>query len=56
MKKRPDRGLPESRRTVETMRKKRHRLAVECAKLDPEIEVQMAEEGLADDVSGWPEY
>jgi Arc/MetJ-type ribon-helix-helix transcriptional regulator len=32
------------------------RLAVECAKLDPVREKRLAEEGLAGEVSGWPEY
>jgi Arc/MetJ-type ribon-helix-helix transcriptional regulator len=34
----------------------RDRLARECAKLDPAEEKGLAEEGLADDVSKWPEY
>jgi len=32
------------------------RLARECAKLDPNFEKAMAEEGLAEDVAEWPEY
>jgi metal-responsive CopG/Arc/MetJ family transcriptional regulator len=32
------------------------RLARECAKLDPEFEQSLAEEGLSEDVSEWPEY
>ncbi len=32
------------------------RLARECAKLDPELEQQMAEEGLSAEVESWPEY
>lgn len=32
------------------------RLARECAKLDPELEQQMAEEGLSAEVETWPEY
>jgi metal-responsive CopG/Arc/MetJ family transcriptional regulator len=31
-------------------------LARECAKLDPELEQAMAEEGLSRDVAEWPEY
>ena len=31
-------------------------LAQECAKLDPEYEKAMAEEGLTEDLSEWPEY
>jgi Arc/MetJ-type ribon-helix-helix transcriptional regulator len=34
----------------------RARLAVECAKLDPAREKELAEEGLDREVSGWPEY
>jgi Arc/MetJ-type ribon-helix-helix transcriptional regulator len=33
-----------------------HRLAAECAKLDPAEEVALAEEGLAEEASEWPEY
>jgi len=32
------------------------RLALECAKLDPAAEKELAEEGLSDEVGGWPEY
>jgi len=32
------------------------RLARECAKLDPNSEKAMADEGLARDVAQWPEY
>ena len=34
----------------------RSRLARECAKLDPEDEKALAEEGLNRDLSEWPEY
>lgn len=34
----------------------RSRLARECAKLDPEFEKAMAEEGLSEDLSAWPKY
>jgi len=34
----------------------RSRLARECAKLDPNFEKAMAEEGLTGDLSEWPEY
>jgi len=37
-------------------RLERSRLAEECAKLDPSLEQAMAEEGLSEDVEGWPEY
>jgi metal-responsive CopG/Arc/MetJ family transcriptional regulator len=32
------------------------RLARECAKLDAAFEKALAEEGLAEDASAWPEY
>jgi len=32
------------------------RLACECAKLDPAFERALAEEGLSEDLSRWPEY
>ena len=32
------------------------RLARECAKLDPEFEKALAEEGLSAEASQWPEY
>lgn len=35
---------------------KRTRLAKECAKLDPAFEKAMADEGLNEDLSQWPEY
>ena len=35
---------------------RRIRLAQESAKLDPAFEREMAEEGFAEDASGWPEY
>ena len=34
----------------------RSRLATECAKLDPEFEKAIAEEGLGQEVEAWPEY
>jgi Arc/MetJ-type ribon-helix-helix transcriptional regulator len=37
-------------------RMKRSRLSIECKKLDPKFEKAMADEGLAEDVSQWPEY
>ncbi len=37
-------------------RMKRSRLATECAKLQPAFEKAMAEEGMTEDVSQWPEY
>jgi metal-responsive CopG/Arc/MetJ family transcriptional regulator len=35
---------------------KHNRLAKECAELDPAFEKAMAEEGLTEDLSEWPEY
>jgi Arc/MetJ-type ribon-helix-helix transcriptional regulator len=32
------------------------RLAAECSKLDPQFEKALAEEGIAEDISEWPEY
>lgn len=32
------------------------RLARECAKLDPEFEQQLAEEGMSGELESWPEY
>jgi len=37
-------------------RLKNTRLAEECAKLDPAAEQEMAEEGLSDEITRWPEY
>lgn len=34
----------------------RTRLARECAKLDPQFEQQLADEGLEEDFAEWPEY
>lgn len=37
-------------------RMQNRRLASECSKLDPEFEKALAEEGLKEDLSEWPEY
>lgn len=37
-------------------RLERSRLARECGKLDPEFEKALAEEGLSEESSAWPEY
>jgi len=37
-------------------RVRRRRLARECAKLDPEAEKALAEEGLGAELDEWPEY
>ncbi|HQF53223.1 MAG TPA: ribbon-helix-helix domain-containing protein [Thermoleophilia bacterium] len=34
----------------------RSRLAEECAKLDPELEQALAEEGMGTELTEWPEY
>ena len=34
----------------------RRRLATECAKLDPEYEQRVAEQGASYDLESWPEY
>ncbi len=33
-----------------------NRLARECAKLDPDFEKSLAEEGISSEVESWPEY
>ncbi len=38
------------------MRIERSRLALECAKLDPKFEQEMAEESFAAEMDEWPEY
>ncbi len=35
---------------------KRTRLAAECAKLDPQLEQAVAEQGMAWELETWPEY
>jgi metal-responsive CopG/Arc/MetJ family transcriptional regulator len=37
-------------------RLERTRLARECAKLDPEFEKALAEEGISGEINEWPEY
>ena len=55
-------AFPNRSKAIETAieeklaRLERSRLARECAKLDPEFEKSMAEEGLSEELSGWPEY
>jgi len=38
------------------MRFERVRLATECAKLNTRVEQAMAEEGMTEELSRWPEY
>jgi len=35
---------------------RRNRLAVECAKLDPNSEQALAEEGMGTELATWPQY
>ncbi|HEV3023840.1 MAG TPA: ribbon-helix-helix protein, CopG family [Pirellulales bacterium] len=57
-----ERQLPSRSRILqEALRDKldrldRSRLARECEKLDPNLEQALAEEGLAEDVTLWPDY
>jgi metal-responsive CopG/Arc/MetJ family transcriptional regulator len=37
-------------------RRDRSRLARECAKLNPEAEQALADEGFSEDLAEWPEY
>ena len=37
-------------------RLERSRLAEECAKLDPDFEKAMADEGLSEELAAWPKY
>ena len=38
------------------LRLEKRRLAQECAKLDPEFEQSLAEEGFSAEMEEWPEY
>ncbi len=57
-----DREFPNRSRAIQDAldekldRLEKGRLARECAKLDPTYEKALADEGLAADVSEWPEY
>jgi metal-responsive CopG/Arc/MetJ family transcriptional regulator len=42
--------------TEKLNRMDKSRLAQECAKLDPDFEKSLAEEGLTSDLEKWPEY
>lgn len=37
-------------------RLERNRLAEECVRLDPAFEKAMADEGLSEELEGWPKY
>jgi metal-responsive CopG/Arc/MetJ family transcriptional regulator len=57
-----ERRYPNRSQAIETAvaeklaRTKHTRLARECAKLEPREEKALAEEGLASDLTAWPEY
>ncbi len=42
--------------TEKLMRIEKSRLAQECAKLDPEFEQSLAEEGFPSELEEWPKY
>ena len=42
--------------TEKLMRIEKSRLARECAKLDPDFEQSLAEEGFSSELEEWPEY
>jgi len=42
--------------TEKLMRLEKGRLAKECAKLDPQFEQSLAEEGFSAEMETWPEY
>jgi metal-responsive CopG/Arc/MetJ family transcriptional regulator len=57
-----ERRFPNRSQAIETAvaekleRAQRARLAHECAKLDPNEEKALAEEGMGSDLTTWPEY
>jgi metal-responsive CopG/Arc/MetJ family transcriptional regulator len=53
----PNRSKAIQEAVVEKLtRMEKSRLAQECAKLDPEFEQSLAEEGLTPELEEWPEY
>ena len=53
----PNRSKAIQEAVVEKLtRMEKSRLAQECAKLDPEFEQSLAEEGLAPELEEWPKY
>jgi len=53
----PNRSRAIQQAVAEKLRKlERTRLAEECAKLDPKFEKALAEEGMSEELSEWPEY
>ena len=57
-----DRIFPNRSRAIQEaveeklLRLERGRLARECAKLDPTFEKSLAEQGMSEELSQWPEY
>jgi metal-responsive CopG/Arc/MetJ family transcriptional regulator len=53
----PNRSKAIQEAVEEKLRKmEKTRLAKECAKLDPEYEQTLAEEGFSSEIDEWPEY
>jgi metal-responsive CopG/Arc/MetJ family transcriptional regulator len=53
----PNRSRAIQQAVEEKLQRLEHsRLGRECAKLDPAYEKALAEEGLSEDLSEWPEY
>ena len=53
----PNRSRAIQEAVREKLRRLDHgRLARECAKLDPELEQTLADEGLSTELAEWPEY
>ena len=53
----PNRSKAIQEAVAEKIRRiKKTRLAQECAKLEPDFEQRMAEEGLSMEINEWPEY
>jgi metal-responsive CopG/Arc/MetJ family transcriptional regulator len=57
-----DKTFPNRSRAIQAaieeklQRLERNRLADECARLDPDFEKALAEEGLSEELAAWPEY
>lgn len=53
----PNRSKAIQEAVAEKLRRiEKRRLAQECAKLDPEFEQSLAEEGFTSELEEWPEY
>ena len=56
-KKFPNRSRAIQMAVAEKLQKlQKTRLAMECAKLDPDYEQEIAEEGIGEELEDWPEY